>query len=105
MPEVPENCLSNPEVEALVFELARRVESLWASAADHVADAMRAVGVRPVIIHAYVRTSLLVSESSRDMDKSDELVAWDQAVRQYLGTVREQEGYPRGPAESDRIGT
>ena len=97
MPEIPENCVSNSEVETLVFELARRGESLWANAAGHVADAMRAVGVRPVMIHAYVQTSLLVSASSRDVHKSEELVAWEQAVREYLGAFLGGVPHPRDP--------
>ncbi len=86
MAEVPQDCLSTAEAEALILELARHGESLWANAADRIIEAMRVVGVRPAMIHAYIRTGLLITEGTRDGYTDEELRAWDQALREYFGT-------------------
>jgi hypothetical protein len=87
MCDLPANCLSQSEAEALILELAGREEGLEADAAERLAEVMWVVGVRSEMIHAYVRTGLLVGDGARDVHTAEELRVWDAAIREYFSLV------------------
>jgi hypothetical protein len=52
---------------------------------QNIAAAMRAAGIRPVMIYAYVHTGMLVTEDTRHGYSAQQLRAWEAIVRGYGG--------------------
>jgi hypothetical protein len=78
--------LTSAEEKALASELGRREAGiLEGRVRQNVADAMRAAGTRPAMIYAYVRTGLIVTETTRAAYSAQELHTWESAVRSYGG--------------------
>lgn len=47
---------------------------------DETAAAMERAGVRPVVIHAYRKTGLWITEINRAVHSPEDLAAWDSAI-------------------------
>src|SRR4051794_8901940 len=52
-------------------------------AAEALAEAMRATGIDPALVHAFEQTGLLVGEDNRHLIPPDALAEWDRAVADY----------------------
>jgi hypothetical protein len=76
--------LTATEENALTIELGRRGKHILAGQVrQNVAEAMRAARVRPAMIYAYFHTGLLVTEATRHGYSSEQLQAWEAALREY----------------------
>jgi len=53
------------------------------------AEAMRAAGIRPALIHAYERTGLIVTGENRKLMSAADLDEWQDAIAEY---EEQQEG-------------
>ena len=53
-----------------------------------VAAAMKAAGVAPDLIHAFVRTGMIVTEDNLDVWSKEDLAEWDAAIEEYRRKAR-----------------
>jgi hypothetical protein len=100
MPRREPDWLTRAEENALAIELGRLRSIFPGQVRQNVAEAMRAARIRPVMIYAYVRTGLLVTETTRGGYSGQQLQTWESAVRDYgkarsIGSDRPEAGSGR----------